>query len=312
MASPKVIVFGPTGSVGRIVARTAQQNGAKVYLGMRDPSKPIPGLSAADETAGQFERIQADTTQPDTVREAVHKTGATRAFLYLSHGQPDHMQATLEALKAAGIEFVVFLSSYTILRNDPKDFPPADYIPYAHAQVEIRLSEIFGDDNYVALRPGGFSTNASMWYGDGIKAGKVRMFAPEAAFDCITPDDMGAVGGVVLAKGAQDGQRIVYLFGPEMVQQQDVIRIISDVLGKEVKVEWTDAEGAKQGFIDSGQPPPIAGYLAGRIGDVGPEGFEADCPGLHAEGVENIKKYLGRPALDFRTWVEANKDLFTA
>lgn len=73
---------------------------------MRDPTKTIPGLTKEAEQAGDFTRIQADMQKPDTVAEAVKKSGATRAFIYLAHGSSDHMKSTIEALKGAGIERV--------------------------------------------------------------------------------------------------------------------------------------------------------------------------------------------------------------
>ena len=52
-----VIVFGPTGNIASVAARTAQQHGAKVWLAMRDPSKAIPGLTAEAEQAGNYSRV---------------------------------------------------------------------------------------------------------------------------------------------------------------------------------------------------------------------------------------------------------------
>lgn len=80
----RVLVFGPTGNVGSIVACTAQQQGAKVFLAMRDTGKPIPSLSALQESDGGFERVQADLMDPVSVRSAVEKTKATAAFVYLA------------------------------------------------------------------------------------------------------------------------------------------------------------------------------------------------------------------------------------
>ena len=112
--SRKVIVFGPTGAVGSATARTAAELGSHVVLAMRNIEKSIPGLDAAAEKQGSFERVQADLTQPDTVRDAVTKTGAKYAFIYLAHGSPDHMKSTIVALKDAGVVEVMFLSSFTI------------------------------------------------------------------------------------------------------------------------------------------------------------------------------------------------------
>src|ERR1700760_1967681 len=124
MAPHKVIVFGPTGAVGSAAARTAQEQGAQVVLAMRDTTKAIRGLDAEKEKQGSFERIYADLTKPDTVGEAVNKTGAKYAFMYVAQGTSDHMKSTIQALKNAGIELVVFLSSFTV-RGELKAIEPS-------------------------------------------------------------------------------------------------------------------------------------------------------------------------------------------
>jgi NAD(P)-dependent dehydrogenase (short-subunit alcohol dehydrogenase family) len=111
MTTIKTIVFGPTGNVGFAAARGAQQHGAKVFLAMRDPRKPIPSLSAEQEAQGGFERVQADLTKPETIAMAVNQTGAKHAFIYVTFGTSDNMRSSIMALKSAGIKFVVFLSS---------------------------------------------------------------------------------------------------------------------------------------------------------------------------------------------------------
>jgi NAD(P)-dependent dehydrogenase (short-subunit alcohol dehydrogenase family) len=135
MAAP-VIVFGPTGNIASYAARKASELGAKVILAMRDTSKSIPGLSEQDEKSGKYERVTADLSDPKSVSAAVEKTGAKRVFFYLVWTMMDHMKSTIEALKASGVEFIVFLSSSTI-QVPKEDVPPTNLIPYMHAQVEI-------------------------------------------------------------------------------------------------------------------------------------------------------------------------------
>lgn len=169
-----VIIFGPTGNIGSVTAKTAAEHGAEVFLAMRDTSKEIPGL---DEKAGTFKRIQADLTKPDSVQEAIKASGAKRAFFYAAHGSPDHMKSTIQAMKDGGIDFPVFLSSYTVVGSGQKlhEIQQSELIPYLHAQVEIQLEEIYGLGNFVAVRPGGFATN-NLRYKDDINKGEVPLF----------------------------------------------------------------------------------------------------------------------------------------
>ncbi|CAK4032728.1 Hypothetical predicted protein [Lecanosticta acicola] len=313
MANNTVIVFGPTGKVASIAAQTARKHGSKVWLAMRDPSKSIPGLSAEEEKQGGYERVQADLTKPDTISAAVVKSGATRAFIYLAHGMPDHMKSTVEALKQSGVKFVVFLSSFTIKERELSDIPPDDFIPFIHAQVEINLEKIFGPENFVAIRPGAFATNAMAFWGSGIKAGEVELVSPDAKQDMITPDDMGRVSGTILANGPKDGQRHVYLFGPQLIAQEDALSIIRrKALEKEIKVTpVTDEADIRKVCEKMGFPAPMIDYWTTMMKQFQGNTGREDRP-LYDEGVENTKRYTGVPAMKFEEWVEANKELFNS
>lgn len=302
-----VIIFGPTGNIGSAAARTAQENGAITYLAMRDTQKPIPGLSASKEREGNFHRIQADLTDPESVAAAIKLSGARRAFIYLAHSTSDHMRDTLEAMKSAGVEFIVFLSSYTI-EGETRDIPASEIIPYVHARVEINLDEVYGPENYVALRPGGFATNL-LRYMKGIQDGEVKLYAPGFKFDYITPGDMGRVGGKILVQGPRNGQRKVYLYGPQVIAQGDAVQVIGKiVLGKDVKVTALDEQQALDQYAGLGIPKPLAEYMVRKSGSISNELANRPC---YDVGVENVRLYTGKPSMEFGKWVEENKELFT-
>ena len=302
-----VIVFGPTGNIGSVAARTAQEHGAKVVLAMRDPKKTIPGLTSEQEQAGGFKRIQADMTNPNSAAAAVKESGAKRAFIYLAVGSSDHMKSTLQALKSAGIEFVVFLSSFTI-PGEVKDVDPSDIISYIHAQVEINLDDVFGPENYVAVRPGGFATNFLRYKSD-IVAGEVKLYTPNFRLDCVTPIDMGRVSGTILAQGPKNGQRKVYVYGPQIITMSSAIYTIAKVLGKNVKITTINAEEALEQHLSHGMPKPLAEYMIRR--------FETDENSniprpRYEEGVQNVQLYTGTPSTGFEKWVATHKDMFSA
>lgn len=291
----RAIVFGPTGNVGSWVARTAQNHGAKVFLAMRDTTKTIPGLSPSEEKSGGFERVMADLTKPESVSAAVKKTGATSAFMYLAHQSTDHMKATLQASKESGIDFVVFLSSFTI--NKPlDDVPSNERIPWIHAQVEKNLEEIYGAKNYVALRAGAFATNTLRWR-TGMQSGEIFLSSPNTKFDLITDVDMGTVGGTILAQGQKDGQHILYLYGPELVKQRDAIVMVAKALGKEII--WDGKEGKDENSVRV------------KLGDEEERGsWWKKAYENHEEGVKNILKYTGRSSTGYAEWVKENVERY--
>lgn len=312
--APTVIVFGPTGNIGSFAATTAASHGAKVILAMRDTSKTVPGLSKAQESEGNYERVEADLTKPETLTAAVKSSGATRAFVYLAHGSRDHMKSALEALKSAGIEFVVFLSSFTIgpfdVDGEGRNVPQTEVIPWVHAQVEICLDEVFGQEHYVAVRPGAFATNL-LRYKDGIAKGEVRLHGGDFRMDCITPIDMGRVSGTILAAqtGPKDGMGKVYLFGPQVLSMAEAIKVIAKVLGKEVNITPIGDEEGMEQMMANHFPKPIAEYMLRALSE--PRDEKKTRP-KYDEGVENVKAYTGESATSLEEWVKDNSELFGA
>ncbi|KAF2482288.1 hypothetical protein BDY17DRAFT_157489 [Neohortaea acidophila] len=300
-----VIVFGPTGNIGAVVARTAAQAGAKVVLAMRDTNKTITGI---DEQSGSFTRVHADLQKPETVEEAVRSTGAKRAFVYIAPRTPDHMKGTFAAMKAGGIDFVVFLSSFTVPTDVPlKDVPQSELIAYFHAQAEASLHEVYDAGHFVSLRPGSFATN-HLRQKDNIRKGQVALHAPDFRQDNITFGDIGEVGGAILVSGPQDNQQYVYLHGPQVIPQREAVIQIGEVLGVEVKVTELNDEQALEQYLAQGTPKPFAEYMVRAASN---PNSSLKFPHLD-EGVQNVQRYAKHPATPLRAWVEANSGLFAA
>lgn len=310
MAFEKVIIFGPTGNIGSVAAQTASKKGANVYLAMRDPRKAIPGLTKEAEQSGKYERLQADMSDAASVRSAVEKSGAEAAFLYLVFGSSDNMLATFQALKDGGIKHVVFLSSLTVPKENLESVQPDSLISYSHSQAEISLRKVFPKEQLVAIRPGSFATNV-LHHKKGITERKVKLTKYDFYADMITNEDMGEVSGTVLVEGQRDGEDYVYLFGPELLVEEKTFHTLSKVLGEEIEVVRAGDDEALQELIREDLPEPIAKFLVKIMKDAhGVDGLTfAGAP--HQEGVENVKKYTGHPALGFEEWAGRNKHMFT-
>lgn len=309
MAFDKVIVFGPTGNIGSVAARTASKKGATVYLAMRDPKKAIPGLTKEAEQSGKYERIQADMSDAASVRSAVGKTGAEAAFLYLVFGSPDNMLATFQALKDGGIKHVVFLSSLTVPKENLENVKPDNLISYSHSQAELSLRKVFPKEQLVAIRPGSFATNV-LHHKKGIIERKVKLSKYAFYADMITNEDMGEVSGTVLVEGQRDGEDYVYLFGPEVVVEENTFQTLSKVLGEEIEVVKVDDDEALQELIREDLPEPVAKFLVKAMKDVDGDASLALAGAPHKEGVDNVKKYTGHPAVGFEEWAGRNKHMF--
>ncbi|KAH8646138.1 hypothetical protein BX600DRAFT_477189 [Xylariales sp. PMI_506] len=314
MASNATIVFGATGHVASVVARTAQAQGAKVFLATRDLEKAIPGISTENEQSGGFERVYADVTKPETVTAAVQKTGAKRAFIYLLFRQD--MKPSVEALKAAGVEFVVFLSSSSVT-GDIRSIGQDNFIAWQHAQVEIALSDTFGPDNYVAVRPGYFATNTLSWKAM-IKTNQVKIVYPGVYFDYVSHSDIGRVCGSLLAKGpqvfeTQAGHNVVRVGGPAVLTQRDAALTVGKVLGKELEIIDLDDQAGTDFYTQVMKLPEVqakglVGMLKARSGGtISSAGYVGP---IYEESVANVERFSGQPATPYAQWVAENKEDF--
>ncbi|KAJ5168593.1 uncharacterized protein N7482_004187 [Penicillium canariense] len=299
-ACNNVIIFGPTGSVGAAAALQAHREGAKITLAMRDTTKPIPSLSGISA-----DKIEADLTKPETVKSAVRQSGAKIAFIYAIFGTSDHMRASIVALKQAGIETPVLLSSYSI-QSDIYSVSPNDYVPWVHAQVEICLEEVFGKAGYVSVRPAYFASN-TLWFQAGIQAGEVRHANPEAEYDWISPEDIGRVCGSILAQGPR--QSTVWLLAPQRISLRAAIGLIGGTIGKEIKVTKIPAQEALAAFQQNGTPEEVAKWIVRYITkDAGYE-FRSH---VYEEAVATLLTYTQNTPVTLQQWLEENTHQFEA
>jgi uncharacterized protein YbjT (DUF2867 family) len=83
------------------------------------------------------------------------------------------------------------------------------------------------------------------------------------------------------------------LTGPQSLNHRDKVRLIGEVIGKELSFEGISPEQARQAMKAQGVPPDVPdrmlGYLAECVRDPGPS-------------TANVEPVLSRPALTFAEW----------
>ncbi|KAH9233200.1 hypothetical protein K456DRAFT_1750507 [Colletotrichum gloeosporioides 23] len=277
-STPTVIIFGAAGAVGRAAAIEAHSRGARIFLAMRNTQKSIPGLSGELEEKSNFTRIEADLLNPNSIRNAISKSGATVAFTYVVPQAQDAMKSAFGAMREAGIKHIVFLSSYTVYPDREAAVRENHAIAGLHARAE------------------------------DVKNGEVYLLRPGAISDYLAPEDIGSVAGAKLAQPTTESE-IIPLCGPNLLSQRDAWEIVSKELGREIKIK----EIGEEEFLARQQvPPPLARNLA----DYWLEGEEASArypADRYKEASANIKKYTGREPTTFSKWIKAHKsEIFDA
>ncbi|KAG9191117.1 hypothetical protein G6011_09205 [Alternaria panax] len=297
-----VLVFGPTGGVGSAAAIEAHRRGAKVYLAMRDTKKELKGIK---QDGNDYVRIQADLAKPDTIKQAVETSGAKTAFVYVVHEVQDGMRSSFEALKEAGITYIVLLSSFKVRDPLSAEANKRDNIAAFHAAAEGALQET--GVSYTAVRPAWFNTNI-FWNLKEIKKGEVELLYPNVRFDYLAPSDIGTVCGALLAEPhfQKEAGKSIYLCGPKLMTQHEGHAVLGKALGKEIKVKEIDEERyfKKYEYI----PRPILDTLVRgmRESNAGRDGYDE----IYDKAVENVGKYTEREPTKFEDWVKENKAAF--
>ncbi|KAL6248841.1 hypothetical protein RBB50_003904 [Rhinocladiella similis] len=308
MKYDNVIVFGPSGGVGSAAALYAHSLGAKVWLAMRDTTKAISGLTPEQEhqSPGAFTRIQADLSDASSVANAVRQSGAKAAFTYASR-DASAMQLAAKAMKDAGLEYVVLLSSSALQQiSDLRAVERADFIPFMHAQAELAIED--AGLALTAVRPGYFASNPVNNELDRSQSpARVRLFrADHNLFDPVDPEDIGRVCGSVLVSRPSQGQKeLVYVQGPEIMSNSDLWKTVLDVTGENIDIQNVNKEEYVQ-MMAKKMPMPVAQYLAGLQEQDG----ERHDMALYEETRGNVKKYTGREPALFADYVARHKEDF--
>jgi uncharacterized protein YbjT (DUF2867 family) len=303
-SSTPVLVFGPTGAVGSAAAIEAHKRGAKVYLAMRDPKKELKGIEEKGNEESYI-RLQADLSKPETLKQAVQTSGAKTAFVYCVFESKDNMRSSFDALKEAGITYVVLLSSFKVQDPPNSEANTKEMIGAVHAKCEVALQE--SGLRYCAARPAYFNSNI-FWAVEEIKKGEVEVLYPNVRYDYLAPSDIGIVCGALLAEPRfqKEAGQSFYLCGPDLFTQRDAHAVIGKTLGKEIKVKEIDE---KRWFEKMAHmPKPVLASLVGGLRESN-EGKDVYTE-MHGEAVQNLRKYMEGEPTRLGEWVEQHKQAF--
>ena len=274
-----ILVTGATGNVGGALVSALHGDGVSVRALARDPSR----ASFPDGV----ETIAGDLTQPADWAGALE--GVDGQFLLSGY---DGMTDLLTLARDAGVRRAALLSSSSLEGAD-LDNAVARYHAQAEAAVEASGLE------WTFLRPNSFMTNALEW-ADQLRSGDV-VRAPFAGVHLamVDPADIAAVAAHALVEGDLGG-RALRLSGPESLAPADRVRILGEVLGRELRYEpQSDSDVAAQ--MHATLPAAYAeAFLSFFV------------LGTLDESVvqPTVRDVLGREPATFAAWARAHQDAF--
>lgn len=276
----RVLVTGATGNVGRLVVDELLGTGVEIRALTNNPGNA--------NLPGGVEIAEGFIGKPETVRDAL--VGVDR--LYLAP-HPKTAQAVVDLAVQAGVRRIVDLSSSGA--DDEAQGDPASWWFYA---VERAVESAPGVE-WTHLRPGEFMLNALGW-ADSIRAeGVVRAAYGAASYAPLDLVDIAAVAAKTLLEDGHHGQKYA-MTGPESLSKIEKVRIIGEVLGREIRfVEISHAEARAQMLAQ--------GY--GEAADWLLDG-DAQMIGQPQPVLPTVPNLLGRPSRTFAEWTRAHADAF--
>jgi uncharacterized protein YbjT (DUF2867 family) len=252
-----ITVMGASGNTGRVVAEALLARGEKVRVVGRDAGKLAPlqargaEVAPGDVTNAAFlTRAFAGVETAYTLLPPDPRSAAFRAY------QDRVGEATVQALRQAGVRRVVFLSS--VGADLPAGTGP---IAGLHAQEE-RLRKL--GVPVLLLRPGYFFENLyaslPLIRHQGMNGGAI---APDVKMSMIATRDIGAAAAAAIAARDFAGVEVRNLLGPRDLSLAEVTRILGAAIGKPdlayVQFPYEAFEGA---LVQAGLSADVAGLYA--------------------------------------------------
>ena len=248
------VVLGATGHTGSVVAETLLARKQPVRVVVRSADK------GADWKAKGAEVVIASLDDTAALTKAFQ--GASGAYLLVppNYGasswlaeQRQRMDQAAEAVKASGIEHVVFLSS--VGGHIPEGTGPIRAARYG----EQKLSAVA--HHVTILRPCYFMENWAAGIGMAKEQGLLPTFIPpQAKMPMISTRDIGRVAAAQLIAGGH-GHAIVELAGPEEYSPEDVASALSGMLGRSVAAHVAPLSAVVPTFTSFGFSEEAAGLF---------------------------------------------------
>ncbi|RAR07918.1 ubiquitin-conjugating enzyme E2 6 [Stemphylium lycopersici] len=130
--------------------------------------------------------------------------------------------------------------------------------------------------------------------------------------DNIAPSDVGRTACNVIVSGAKNGQKIMYLYGPEMLSLHESIVRIGKAPHKDVKITNLGPEEMYKGHLGFGMLSSFVDYMVKNMGIKGPDNGNGEQFPYYEERVRNVSLYTGKPPRRLEAWVRLNKAVFDA
>ncbi|MFI7411869.1 NAD(P)H-binding protein [Streptomyces sp. NPDC049627] len=273
------LVTGATGNVGAELVRALAEAG--------QPTLAMSRSGRADGLPAGVTAVAGDLNRPETVRDALDGVRA----MFLMPGYGGQRQILADA-RAAGVERIVLLSGKSAGTGATGN-AVAGYL--IDAETAVRESGL----PWTSVRPTSFMSNA-LQLADQIRKGdEVRVPFPDVRTADIDPYDIAQVALRALLSDEYTG-RALEVTGPEALLPADRVRVLGEVLGRDLRTVGLTPEEART-ELEARMPKPYVDAF-----------FSFFVDGTLDESVvlPTVREVTGREPRTFAEWARTHSNAF--
>jgi uncharacterized protein YbjT (DUF2867 family) len=273
-----ILVTGATGNVGAELVAQLTAAGAPVRALVRTPDAKLPDGAEA---------FVGDLNEPDSVASSLR---GVRGMFLLS-GYRD-LPRLLDRVREAKVQRVVLLSGGSAVASDLENAISRYMLSSEQAVRESGLG-------WTILRPFAFMSNALRWLPQ-LRAGDViKLPFADVANAVIDPYDIARVASAALLADGHAG-RVYRLSGPDSLLPADQVRVLGEVLGRDLRSE---AQPDDEAYAEMSASMP-AEYVRAFFS------FYVDRTLDESQVLPAVADVTGSPPRAFREWVRAHTASF--
>ena len=277
-----ILVTGASGRTGRRIVQAIAARGATVRALVRRPE-----AEAAVRQAGAVQVCHGDLNDSDAMERAMAGAAQLLHICPPMHPQEDGIARVLIALarrQSLG-RFILYSVLHPLLAD----------VPHHARKLEAERALVDSGQTYTILQPSRYMQQLVAIWQQVIETGVHSMpFSTSAKFSVVDLGDLAEATARIATEAGHEGATY-QLAGPELLSQDDMARILTELLGRPVRAVAKSPEDARNEAVAAGLP-------AYRIETLARMNAHYDAHGLI--GNPNVLRWiLGREPTSFATFV---------
>lgn len=214
---PKIAITGVTGNLGGMVSRLCKKNGIEVRNLVRNVEK-AEKLGFSNVFKSSYDKSE------DTVKSL---EGIEVLFMVSGSENPNRVQQHkdfIDAAKVAGVSHVIYLSFYNASKNSIFTLGRDHYATEEYIK-ENGFKYTFLRDNFYA----DFFVDLCREYGE------IKGPAGNGKVSAVVRSDVSEVAAKILENPGKWENQTLNMTGPEELSMDEIVKIVSEYFGKEIK-----------------------------------------------------------------------------